>query len=101
MSKFNRQESKYNLKFLKQEQYSKGSKFETVEVKDMGDNYTWDNIELATSDDTLRFFRKSFKSKQKVTMETNKDDLYVVKIYSYEPNRLDKRTVHVYTEVKE
>ena len=101
MSKFNRQESKYNLKFLKQEQYGQGNRFETVEVKDMGNNFTWDNIELATSDDTLRFFRKSFNSKQKVTMGVNKDDLYVVKIYSYEPNRLDRRTVHVYTEVKE
>ena len=57
----------YNLKFLKQEQYYKGGKFETIEEKDMGNNNTWENIKLATCKDTLKFFRKNFNSKQKVT----------------------------------
>ena len=90
--------SKYNLKFLKQEQYFKGGKFETLEIKDMGNNNTWENIQLATSNETLRFFRKNFHSKQKVTTEI-KNGLTVVKIYSYEPYRTDKRTVHLYTEI--
>ena len=89
--------SKYNLKFLKQEQYFKGGKFETLEEKDMGNNSTWENIQLATSKDTLKFFR-NIESKQRVTTEI-KDGLTVVKIYSYEPYRTDKRTVHVYTEI--
>lgn len=92
--------SKYNLKFLKQEQYFKGGKFETLEEKDMGNKSTWENIQLATSKETLQFFRKTFNSKQRVTTEI-KDGLTVVKIYSYEPYRTDKRTVHVYTEIAE
>lgn len=91
--------SKYNLKMLKQEQYYKGGKFETIEEKDMGNNHTWENIQLATSKDTLKFFRKSFHSKQKVLTEI-KNGLTVVKIYSYEPNSNTKRSLHVYTEIK-
>lgn len=91
--------SKYNLKFLKQEKGING-RFETLEVKDVGDNNTWENIQNATSNETLRFFRKAFNSKQRVTTEV-KDGLTVVKIYSYEPHRTDKRTVHVYTEIAE
>lgn len=88
--------SKYNLKFLKQEH--NGTKFETLEEEDMGNSYTEENIERATSKETLRFFRKAFDSKQKVTTDI-KDGLEIVKIYSYEPHRTDKRTVHVYTEI--
>ena len=89
--------SRYNLKFLKQEQGING-RFETVEEKYMGNEYTEENIQLATSKETLQFFRKTFNSKQKVTTEI-KDGLTVVKIFSYEPNRIDRRTVHIYTEI--
>lgn len=92
--------SKYNLKMLKQQQYFKNGKFETIEEKNMGNNYTDENIKLATSKETLKFFRKSFNSKQKVTTET-KNGLTVVKIYSYEPNSNTKRSLHIYTEIKE
>jgi len=91
--------SKYNLKMLKQEQYYKGGKFETLEEKDMGNDNTWENIQQATSRETLKWFR-SIGSKQKVTTEI-KNGLTVVKIYSYEPYRTDKRSLHVYTEIKE
>ena len=49
--------SKYNLKFLKQEKGING-RFETLEVKNAGDNHTWNNIQTATSNETLRFFRR-------------------------------------------
>jgi hypothetical protein len=90
--------SHYNLKYLKQEH--NGTRFETLEETDMGNRFTDENIERATSKETLRFFRKAFDSKQKVTTEI-KDGLEVVKIFSYEPHRTDKRTVHVYTEIAE
>jgi hypothetical protein len=92
--------SKYNLKMLKQQQYFKGGKFEIIEEEDMGNNYTWENVQLATSHETLKFFRKSFHSKQRVTTEI-KNGLTVVKIYSYEPYSNTKRSLHVYTEIKE
>lgn len=85
---------------LKQQQYFKGGKFETIEEKDMGNNHTWENIQLATSNETLKFFRKNFNSKQQVKTEI-KNGLTVVKIYSYEPNSNIKRSLHIYTEIKE
>jgi hypothetical protein len=92
--------TKYNLKLLKQKQYYKGGKFETVETTDLGNGNTWENIKLATSKDTLKFF-KSIGSKQQVKTEV-KNGLYVVKIYSYEPNTNNtSRILHVYTEIKE
>lgn len=92
--------SKYNLKILKQQKYYKGGRFETIQEKDMDNNSTWENIKLATSKDTLKFFR-NMGSKQQVKIEI-KNGLTVVKIYSYEPNTNNtKRTLHVYTEIKE
>lgn len=92
--------SKYNLKLLKQQKYFKNGRFETIQEKDMGNDSTWENIKLATSKDTLKFFR-NMGSKQQVKIEI-KNGLTVVKIYSYEPNTNNtKRTLHVYTEIKE
>ena len=92
--------SKYNHKILKQQKYYKNGRFETIEENDMGNNSTWENIKLATSKDTLKFFR-NMGSKQQVKTEI-KDGLTVVKIYSYEPNTNNtKRILHVYTEIEE
>ena len=92
--------SKYNHKILKQQKYYKNGRFETIEENDMGNNSTWENIKIATSKDTLKFFR-NMGSKQQVKTEI-KDGLTVVKIYSYEPNTNNtKRILHVYTEIKE
>lgn len=89
----------FNLKLLKQIQYNPHAKFETLEIKDMGNKHTWENINLATSKETLKFFR-NIGSKQKVTREI-KNGLTVIKIYSYEPNTNNtSRSVHVYTEIK-
>ena len=91
--------SKYNHTILKQKQYYKGGKFETVETIDFGNNHTWENIKQATSKDTLKFFR-NIGSKQQVKTEV-KNGLYIVKIYSYEPNTTTQRTLHVFTEIIE
>lgn len=92
--------SKYNHKILKQQKYYKNGRFETIEEKNMGNNSTWENIKLATSKDTLKFFR-NMGSKQQVKIEI-KNGLTVVKIYSYEPNTNNtKRALHVFTEIKE
>ena len=92
--------SKYNHKMLHQVKYYKNGRFETTKEYDMGNNSTWENIKIATSKDTLKFFR-NMGSKQQVKIEI-KDGLTVVKIYSYEPNTNNtKRTLHVYTEIKE
>ena len=92
--------SKYNHKILKQQKYYKNGRFETIQENDMGNNLTWENIKLSTSKDTLKFFR-NMGSKQQVKIEI-KNGLTVVKIYSYEPNTNNtKRTLHVYTEIKE
>lgn len=91
--------SKYNHKILKQQKYYKNGRFETIEESDMGNNSTWENIKLATSKDTLKFFR-NMGSKQQIKTEI-KNGLTVVKIYSYEPNTNNtKRTLHVYTEIE-
>lgn len=91
--------TKYNLKILKQRQYFSKGRFETLETKDMGNNYTWENIKIATSNDTLKFFR-NMGSKQQVKTEI-KNGLTIVKIFSYEPYTNNKiRTVHVYTEIE-
>lgn len=89
--------TKYNHKILKQAQYFKGGKFETLETIDLGNNHTWDNIKLATSKDTLKFFR-NMGSKQQVKTEV-KNGLYIVKIYSYEPHTTTKRQLHIFTEI--
>ena len=91
--------SKYNHTILKQKQYYKGGKFETVETIDFGNNHTWENIKQANSKDTLKFFR-NIGSKQQVKTEV-KNGLYIVKIYSYEPNTTTQRTLHVFTEIIE
>ena len=92
--------SKYNLKLLKQQKYFKNGRFETIQENDMGNNSTWENIKLATSKNTLKFFR-NMGSKQQVKIEI-KNGLTVVKIYSYEPNTNNtKRILHVFTEIKE
>lgn len=91
--------TKFNLKLLKQVQYNPRIKFETLETKDMGNEFTWENINLATSKETLKFF-KNIGSKQKVTREI-KNGLTIIKIYSYEPNTNNtSRSVHVFTEIK-
>ena len=92
--------SKNNIKLLKQQKYFKNGRFETIQENDMGNDSTWENIKIATSKDTLKFFR-NMGSKQQVKIEI-KNGLTVVKIYSYEPNTNNtKRTLHVYTEIKE
>ena len=90
--------TKYNHKILNQRQYYKNGRFETFKTIDMGKNHTWENIKLATSKDTLKFFR-NMGSKQQVKTEI-KDGLTVVKIFSYEPYTNNRqRIVHVYTEI--
>lgn len=87
---------KYNYKILKQKQYIKGDKFETLETTDLGDNFTSENVEIATSPETMRFFR-NMGSKQQIKREC-KNGLEIIKIYSYS---LDKtlRNVHIFTEI--
>ena len=92
--------SKYNLKFLKQIQYNPRCKFETTEENDMGNEHSWEEIKQATCHETLKFFRKNLHSKQVVKTDI-KDNLYIVKIYSYAPYKTNERTVHVYTEILE
>ena len=92
--------SKYNHKMLHQVKYYKNGRFETLETIDMGNNHTWENIKIATSKDTLKFFR-NMGSKQQVKTEVE-NGLMIVKIFSYEPYTNNRqRIVHVYTEIED
>ena len=65
-----------------------------------GINATEENITIATSRETMKFFR-NMGSKQKVTRTKNNKGLKVVKIYSYAPYDNCKRNVHIYNQVEE
>ena len=54
------------------------------------------NLELATSRETMKFFR-NIGSKQQIK-RSYKDDKEIIKIYSYAPNDLNHRAVHEFIE---
>lgn len=74
-----------------------GNRFYTQEITDFGCEATWDNINQATSYETLKWFRK-IGSKQKVT-KTVKDGKYIITIYSYAPHDDKLRNKIVFEEI--
>ena len=60
-------------------------------------NRTERNLELATNNDTMRFFR-NLGSKQEIKRSYNKEGKETIKIYSYCPTDKTIRTVHEFIE---
>lgn len=57
---------------------------------------TSENLELATSKETMKFFR-NMGSKQQIK-RSYKNGKEVIKIFSYAPNNLNYRSVHEFIE---
>lgn len=74
-------------------------KWTTTHVCWHGINATEENVEMATSRKTMKFFR-NMGSKQLVTRNKNGKGLRVIKIYSYAPYNNCRRNVHVYNQVE-
>lgn len=74
-----------------------GNRFYTQDVDYFGSYCTWENVYLATCDDTLKWFRR-IGSKQKVT-QTVKDGKHVITIFSYAPNDKNYRNKIVFEEI--
>lgn len=74
-----------------------GNRFYTQEISDMGSESTWENVHMATCDDTLKWFRK-IGSKQKVT-QTVKNGKYIITIFSYAPHDENLRDKIVFEEI--
>ena len=75
-------------------------KWTTTHVCWHGISATEENIEVATSRATMKFFR-NMGSKQLVKRSRNGKGLQVVKIYSYAPHNNCKRAVHIYNQVED
>ena len=88
----------YSLKYQKKI----AGKWYDTEVTFAGRHATDENVELATSSETLKFFRR-LGSKQQVrrTVKKTKDGeyKYVITIYSYQPSDRTVRAKHEYIEV--
>lgn len=78
-------------------QYKIGNRFYTQDVDDFGSDCTWENVYLATCDDTLKWFRR-IGSKQKVT-QIVKDGKHVITIFSYAPHDKNYRNKIVFEEI--
>ena len=76
-----------------------GKRAEWCKTRDIttNGNRTERNLELATSKDTMRFF-KNIGSKQEIKRSYNKEGKEIVKIYSYCPTDRTIRTVHEFIE---
>lgn len=74
-----------------------GNRFYTQKISDMGSESTWENVHMATCEDTLKWFRK-IGSKQKVT-QTVKNGKYVITIFSYAPHDENLRNKIVFEEI--
>lgn len=85
------------FKYRIEHQRKIGNRFYTQEISDMGSDSTWENVHMATCDETLKWFRK-IGSKQKVT-QTVKDGKYVITIFSYAPHDENLRNKIVFEEI--
>lgn len=64
----------------------------------MGDNYTIDNWNMATSYETMKWFR-SIGSRQRIKVRVNSKGKYIRDIYSYAPHDNDYRNLIRFTEL--
>ena len=85
------------FKHIMETQYKINGRFQTQEVTDFGNDYTWENVYNATCADTLKWFRK-IGSKQRVT-QTVKNGKYIITIYSYAPHDDKLRNKIVFEEI--
>lgn len=74
-----------------------GNRFYTQETTHYESESTWENVHMATCDDTLKWFRK-IGSKQKVT-QTVKNGKYIITIFSYAPHDENLRNKIVFEEI--
>lgn len=87
---------KYNETIYHQKRIA--GKWYTVDEDNMGDNYTIDNWNMATSHETMKWFR-SIGSKQRIKVRVNSKGKYIRDIYSYAPHDVDYRNLIRFTEL--
>lgn len=90
---------KYKKSFLKQRRFGAGERFETVEETIYQAEYSIEHVENATSEETLKWFRKR-GSKQQVKHEW-KNGVEIIKVFSYSPVNPNERNVLIFESIKE
>lgn len=88
--------TKYNETIYHQQKIN--GRWQTIDRDDMGSNYTYDNVALATCHDTMKFFRR-MGSKQQVRTGVTSDGKDIIKIFSYSPCDKNYRNVLVFLEI--
>lgn len=89
-------EAKYNETIYHQQRVA--GKWYTIDEDDMGNNHTIDNWNMATSYETLRWFRR-IGSRQRIKVRVNSKGKYIRDIYSYSPNDNNYRNLIRFTEL--
>ena len=74
------------------------NKWVTIDNDDMGDKHTIDNWNLATSYETMKWFRR-IGSRQRVNVRVNSKGKYIRDIYSYSPHDNEYRNLIRFTEL--
>ena len=87
---------KYNETIYHQRRIA--GKWYTEDKDNMGDNLTIDNWNMATSYETMKWFR-SIGSKQRIKVRVNSKGKYIRDIYSYAPHDNDYRNLIRFTEL--
>ena len=90
---------KYKKSYLKQRRFGAGERFETLETTVYQAEYSLEHVENATSEETLKWFRKR-GSKQQVKHEW-KNGVEIIKVFSYSPVNPNERNVLIFESIKE